>query len=273
MQGCYADSQTAEAEWIAAQLERLHDSGVPFGEMAVLYRAHYVTRAVEQALICANSPTPYTVVSVLHRTEIKDALCYLRMIAYRDDLSFRRIANVPKRNLGKRRMAFLEERAQAEGRSLYQTLEAYGDDPLFKGTKAGALLSLIADFSSGYEGRPVSEVLSALLNASGYEAMLRTEGSQERLTIWLSSNSPSMSMRQAAERSAPWSIIWRTPLCLQTLTRGAPGDRIKLMTVHAAKGLEFPYVFLCGMNEGIFPSRKTRTLQAMERSGGWRLWL
>ena len=265
VRGCYADSQTAEAEWIAAQLERLHDSGVPFGEMAVLYRAHYVTRAVEQALICAKLPyTIYSGVQFFHRTEIKDALCYLRMIAYRDDLSFRRIANVPKRNLGKRRMAFLEERAQAEGRSLYQTLEAYGDDPLFKGTKAGALLSLIADFSSGYEGRPVSEVLSALLNASGYEAMLRTEGSQERLDNLAELKQSIYEYETSCGEECTLEHYLAHAALFTNADAGAPGDRIKLMTVHAAKGLEFPYVFLCGMNEGIFPSRKTRTLQAME---------
>lgn len=177
-----AGSQEAEAGWIAGQIQELHRQGVPYRDMAVLYRAHYVTRAVEEVLLREKVPYAiYSGVQFFDRMEIKDALSYLRMIAYQDDLSFRRVVNTPKRNLGKRRMAFLQEAAEAQGCSLYQALEDHVDGPLFQGTKAKQFLSLVKDFSQNYEGRPVSEVLSALLNASGYEAMLRTEGSQERL--------------------------------------------------------------------------------------------
>ena len=89
---------------MAGEMQRLHDRGVPLRDMTVLYRAHYVTRAVEEALMHEKIPyTIYSGVQFFDRMEIKDALSYLRMIAYQDDLSFRRIANAPKRNLGKRR--------------------------------------------------------------------------------------------------------------------------------------------------------------------------
>ena len=117
--------------------QELHKRGVPYREIAVLYRAHYVTRALEEALIEAKLPyTIYSGVQFFDRMEIKDALSYLRLIAYRDDLSFRRIANVPKRNLGKRRMAFLQEKAEEKGCSLWQALTENLDDPIFKGTGA-----------------------------------------------------------------------------------------------------------------------------------------
>ena len=106
--------------------------------------------------------------------EIKDALCYLRMIAYKDDLSFARIVNRPRRNMGKRRMAFLQEMAEATKMSLYDTLVRYLDNEIFKGTKARQFVDLIERFSSESGARPVSEILSAILDESGYETALRT---------------------------------------------------------------------------------------------------
>ena len=103
----FAQTQETEAEWMAGEMQRLHEEGIAYRDMTVLYRAHYVTRAVEEVLLREKIPyTIYSGVPFFGRMEIKDALSYLRMIVYQDDLSFRRIANVPKRNLGKRRMAF-----------------------------------------------------------------------------------------------------------------------------------------------------------------------
>lgn len=260
-----AGSQEAEAGWIAGQIQELHRQGVPYREMAVLYRAHYVTRAVEEVLLREKVPYAiYSGVQFFDRMEIKDALSYLRMIAYQDDLSFRRVVNTPKRNLGKRRMAFLQEAAEAQGCSLYQALEENVDGPLFQGTKAKQFLSLVKDFSQSYEGRPVSEVLSALLDASGYEAMLRTEGSQERLDNLAELKQSIYEYETTCGEEVTLPHYLNHVALFTNADTGEPGDQVKLMTVHAAKGLEFPYVFLCSMNEGIFPSRKVRTLPGME---------
>ena len=260
-----AGSQEAEAGWIAGQIQELHRQGVPYRDMAVLYRAHYVTRAVEEVLLREKVPYAiYSGVQFFDRMEIKDALSYLRMIAYQDDLSFRRVVNTPKRNLGKRRMAFLQEAAEAQGCSLYQALEENVDGPLFQGTKAKQFLSLVKDFSQSYEGRPVSEVLSALLDASGYEAMLRTEGSQERLDNLAELKQSIYEYETTCGEEVTLPHYLNHVALFTNADTGEPGDQVKLMTVHAAKGLEFPYVFLCSMNEGIFPSRKVRTLPGME---------
>ena len=260
-----AGSQEAEAGWIAGQIQELHRQGVPYRDMAVLYRAHYVTRAVEEVLLREKVPYAiYSGVQFFDRMEIKDALSYLRMIAYQDDLSFRRVVNTPKRNLGKRRMAFLQEAAEAQGCSLYQALEENVDGPLFQGTKAKQFLSLVKDFSQSYEGRPVSEVLSALLDASGYEAMLRTEGSQERLDNLAELKQSIYEYETTCGEEVTLPHYLNHVALFTNADTEEPGDQVKLMTVHAAKGLEFPYVFLCSMNEGIFPSRKVRTLPGME---------
>ena len=259
-----ADSEK-EAEWIAFQMHELHDAGVPFRDMTVLYRAHYVTRTIEEVFQKRKLPyTIYSGVQFFGRMEIKDALSYLRMVAYKDDLSFRRIVNTPKRNMGERRMRFLEDYAAGERCSLYEALRRTLEDDVFKGTKAAQFVKLIESFSADYAGRPVSELLSAILNASRYEEMLRTEGSQERLDNLAELKQSVYEYETGCGEEATLEHYLAHVALFTNSDAGDAGDKVKLMTVHAAKGLEFPYVFLCGMNEGIFPSRKTSTLPGME---------
>ena len=210
---------------------------------------------------------PYTIysgVSFFGRMEIKDALCYLRMIAYHDDLSFLRISNVPKRNLGERRRKFLQEIAAAQNLSLYEALKQNLEHEIFHNTAAAEFVSLIERFSSDYQNRPVSEVLSAILDESGYECMLRTEGSQERLDNLAELKQSVHEYEVSCGEELTLENYLAHAALFTTSDAAGTGDKVKLMTVHTAKGLEFPCVFLCGMNEGIFPSRKTRTIQGME---------
>ena len=254
-----------EAQWIAGEIAKLREAGVPYKEMAVLYRAHYLTRPIEEVFM--KEELPYVLYSGTHffdRKEIKDALSYLRMIAYRDDLSFQRIANVPKRNLGERRMAFLQEYAEENKCSLFEALEKNLDNEIFKRTRAAEFVSLIEEFSASYSGRPVSEVLSDILDDSGYEEMLRTEGSQERLDNLAELKQAVYEYETSCGEEAMLEHYLARVALLTNSDTAEQGDKVKLMTVHTAKGLEFPYVFLCGLNEGIFPSRKTRTQEAME---------
>ena len=261
----FADRQDAEAKWISEEIKRLHEAGMPYSEITLLYRAHYVTRAIEQVFLQEKIPyTIYSGVQFYDRMEIKDALCYLRMIVYKDDLSFRRIVNAPKRNMGKRRMEFLQDYAEQHSCTLYQALQATLEDPVFKGTKAGPFVALVERFAGGQAGRPVSEVLADILNESGYEKMLRTEGSQERLdNLAELKQSVYEYETTCGEECTLEHYLSHVALFTNTDSLDSKG-KVKLMTVHAAKGLEFPCVFLCGMNEGIFPSRKVRTLEAME---------
>lgn len=261
----HGETAEAEAAWIAGQIEELHEAGTSYRDMAILYRAHYVTRVVENVLLGAE--IPYTITSgvpFFGRMEIKDALSYLRMVAYKDDLSFLRIANVPKRNLGERRMRFLKDYAAENGCSLYEALTRTLDDEIFKGTKAARFIALVEAFAADYAGRPISELLSALLNESGYERMLRTEGSQERLDNLAELKQSIYEYETSCgEESTLEHYLAHVAMFTNRDVEDAR-DRVRLMTVHTAKGLEFPYVFLCGMNEGIFPSRKTRTRPGME---------
>ncbi|MBQ5757596.1 MAG: UvrD-helicase domain-containing protein, partial [Clostridia bacterium] len=131
----HASNAEQEAEWMAYQIMDLHDAGVPYRDMTVLYRAHYVTRSIEEVFLRRKIPYAiYSGVQFFGRMEIKDALSYLRMIAYKDDLSFRRIVNTPKRNMGRRRMSFLEETSAKLQCSLYDALLRTLDHEIFKGT-------------------------------------------------------------------------------------------------------------------------------------------
>jgi len=259
--------KTAEEEaiWMAKKIEELHQDGVPYREITILYRAHYLTRTVEEVFLKEKIPyTIYSGIQFFGRMEIKDALSYLRMLAYKDDLSFARIANVPKRNLGERRMAFLREYAEQNQCSLYDALRKNLEHEMMKGTKAASFVSLIENLASNVAERPVSEVLSEILDMSGYEKMLRTEGSQERLDNLAELKQSIYEYETTCGEEATLEY-YLTHVALFTNSDLESGkDQVRMMTVHSAKGLEFPYVFLCGMNEGIFPSRKTNTKQAME---------
>ena len=261
----FADTAEKEAEWIALSAAKLHEDGVAYRDMTILYRAHYITRSVEEVFLKAQIPyTIYSGVQFFQRMEIKDALAYLRMIAYRDDLSFRRIANVPKRNIGNRRMKYLEEYTAVHGGSLFDALCACLEEDIFRGTKAKEFVKLIREFSASSPGRAVSEVLSDILDKSGYEKMLRTEGSQERLDDLAELRQAVFEYETTCGEEVTLEHYLDHIALFTNQDTGDKGDRVRMMTIHTAKGLEFPYVFLCGLNEGIFPSKKTRTRQAME---------
>ncbi|MDY3971881.1 MAG: 3'-5' exonuclease [Clostridia bacterium] len=263
----YSHSRTSEEEalWIAKEVERLHHNGAAYRDIAVLYRAHYITRTIEEAFLKEKIPyTIYSGIQFFNRMEIKDALSYLRMIVYKDDLSFLRIVNVPKRNIGKRRINFLQDYAEQNKCSLYEALNRSIDNEIFRGTKAKGFIKLIEEFAENYEQRQISEILSAILNESKYEEMLRTEGSQERLDNLAELKQSIYEYETSCGEECTLEHYLAHIALFTNSDADETADKVKLMTVHTAKGLEFPYVFLCGMNEGIFPSKKTNTLPGME---------
>lgn len=261
----HGDTSEDEAKWIAGKIKELNESGVKNRDIALLYRAHYLTRNIEEIFLKEKIPyTIYSGIQFFERREIKDALSYMRMVVYKDDLSFLRIVNTPKRNIGKRRIQFLREYSEQNGCPLYESLIRNADEPIFSGTKAARFIRLIEDFSEHFSGRTVSELLSAILDKSGYEEMLRTEGSQERLDNLAELKQSVYEYEiSCGEECTPEDYLTHAALFTNADTSEA-NDKVKLMTVHTAKGLEFPHVFLCGMNEGIFPSKKTSTIQGME---------
>ena len=261
----HAKTAEAEALWIAGRIKALSAEGVPLRDIAILYRAHHISRTLEEVFL--KEEIPYTIfsgVQFFNRMEIKDALSYLRLVAYRDDLSFLRVANVPKRNIGERRMRFLQEYAEANGCTLYAALVQNLEHELLKKTQAHKLVELVERFGARSPKMPVSELLSAILDENGYETMLRTEGAQDRLDNLAELKQAIYEFETTCGEEATLEGYLARVALLTNTDAAQDGERVRMMTVHTAKGLEFPHVFLAGMEEGVFPSKKTSTIEAME---------
>ena len=261
----HAKTTKEEANSIAERIKKLSKAGVPYGDITILYRAHYIARTIEEGLMRAEIPyTVYSGVQFFDRMEIKDALSYLRLIAYRDDLSFMRIVNTPKRNIGEKRMRFLKEYAAANGCLLYDALVKSIDEPMFANTQARRFVKLIERLSSICHTMPASELLSAVLNESGYEEALRTEGAQDRLDNLAELKQAVYEYETGCGEESRLEDFLSHVALLTNADAAASPNAVKLMTVHTAKGLEFPYVFICGLDEGMFPSKRTSSFEAME---------
>ena len=178
----HAKTTKLEAQWIVTQIQELLRQGVQYSDIAVLYRAHYVSRSIEEAFIQNKIPyILYSGIEFYKRKEIKDAVSYLRMVLYADDLSFQRVINEPKRNVGKKRLSFLIEYAEQYNMSMYNALKVNIDNNLFVGTKAKAFVDVIEKYQQLHKEKSISDILTNLLHDSGYEQMMRTNGEQERL--------------------------------------------------------------------------------------------
>lgn len=261
----HAARQKEEAGWITSEVQKLLEEGKPLGSMAVLYRAHYVSRPVEEAFIAAKIPyTLFSGVEFYKRKEIKDVICYLRMLTGGDDISFLRTVNEPRRNIGRKRIEYLKRVGEAQQKSLYEVLKDSLEHPLFHGTKAMGYVRLVEKYRAIYENLALTDLMAKMLEESGYEAMLRTNGEADRLDN-LSELKQSIFEYEAAAGEEVALTDWLDRAALfSNLDQGERPDSIKLMTVHAAKGLEFPYVFLTGLSEGIFPTKRTLTKEKLE---------
>jgi len=185
-------------------------------------------------------------------------------VAFKDDLSFVRVVNTPKRNFGKSRISYLKECAEREGTSLFDALIKHLDDDRIKGSRVSQFIELIDEKSRQADNLNVSELLTGLLEKSGYEKALRTEGCQERLDNLAELKQLIYEYETTCgEETDLVHFLEHISLYTNTDSIDEP-DKIKIMTVHAAKGLEFPYVFVCGMSEGVFPSKKSRTTESLE---------
>ena len=254
-----------EARWIAARIEKLHDEGVPYKDIAILYRAHYVSRSIEEIFIKEDLPYRiYSGVNFYDRAEIKDALSYLRLILLRDDLSLARVINKPKRNIGQRRLRALRDLAEEKNITLYKALLESLDTELFRSTGAKKFVELIEEYSSIERGKSISELLGELLERSGYEEALRTEGDNERLDNLAELKQSIYEFETTSGEEVDLQAYMLHIATFTNMDKEDHGDKVKLMTIHAAKGLEFPRVFIASLDEGVLPSRKTATIDDME---------
>ncbi len=261
-----AQSEHEEAAFIGDTIAKKHDiHDVPYGDMAILYRTNAQSRILEEALI--KRALPYTMVGgtkFYDRKEIKDVLAYLRVLYNPfDDLSLLRIINVPKRSIGATTVAKLQEYARANGTSLFMTLTQLHLIDSIKGKTKEKLEEfgiLIFTLVSEMENRTVLDILESILDRTGYLAQLeestdpqdqaRAENIGELLSVAkdFQDTNPSGTVEDFLEQVA---------LVNDVDSFEQEESKVTLMTLHAAKGLEFPIVFLCGLEEGLFPHSRT----------------
>ncbi len=271
-----ADNEHEEARFVAEEIDRLGDSdGVRPGDVAVFYRANAQSRALEEVLIRVG--LPYKVVGgtrFYERREIKDAVAYLRAIANPDDdVNLRRILNVPKRGLGDRSESMVAVFAERERISFGAALDRVDEVPGL-GTRAitglRAFAEMMADLRALVEsGAGPSEVLSVVLDRSGYLAELRASEDpqdQTRVENLAELHAVASEFEQSEPDGDLADFLERVSLVADSdqipSDDGGDDDRpdqgvITLMTLHTAKGLEFPVVFLTGMEDGTFPHMRS----------------
>lgn len=263
----YVHSRTTgdEAQWVTNEIKRLVEAGTKYSDIAVLYRSHFVSRSIEEAFIKTKIPyILYSGTEFYKRKEIKDVLAYLRMVAYADDLSFRRVINEPKRNFGKKRMSMLKSYCETHRCSLYSGLQDLLEEKTVKSTGASAFVDIIENFRKTYKEKSLSDLVTELMAATGYEVMLRQAGEQERLDN-LAELKQSIDEYEKTSGEENTLEEYLQSIALYTNNdREKDKDSVTMMTIHTAKGLEFPYVFVCGVNEGIFPSKHVDTEAMLE---------
>src|ERR1700730_15516861 len=250
-----------EALFIADMIERLLTAN-PQDRVAVLYRTNFQSRQIEEAL--RRYGREYVVLggfSFYQRAEVKDALAYLKTLASpHDSVSLLRIVNTPARGIGKSTVEQIEQYAQEHHLSVWSALARMLDEKLFP-TRAEAALrgfrNLIADLAAMLASAKVSEVLEQILERSGYIAMLEAGKDPDSESRLGNLNELVNAAAEAAERGETVAeFLDHAALVSDTdqLNESAP---ISLLTLHNAKGLEFPIVFLAGMEEGLFPHMRS----------------
>ena len=261
----HAKTGQLEADWMTANMRSLHEAGMPYSAMGVLYRAHYVSRTVEESLIRNKIPyVLYSGVEFYKRKEIKDVLCYLRMVYCGDDISFLRTVNEPRRGVGRTRITALKEFSQLHGCSLYDALKGCLDTDLFRRSRAKDYVRLVEKYRAIFDGMDLTDLLSGILSESGYEEMLRSSGEEERLDNLAELKQAVYDFeRKAGEEVSLGNYLDHAAL-FTNMDQTEKAQAVKLMTIHAAKGLEFPVVFLCGLSEGIFPGKRANTREKLE---------
>ena len=255
----HSRNEQEEASRLASVLGRLHKKEkLPWKDMAVLYRATYLSRSIEQTFI--REKIPYVIwggVRFFDRKEIRDALGYLRLAAMDDDMAFKRIANVPSRKIGRKTMAQLQGHASAAGCSLLQALRESG--VVQRNPKARGLVELIDEARRGMDARSISSTMELLLEHSGLLEQYRVDTEEERLEN-LQELIKSIRLYEEENRHEEDLGVERYLQDIALYTNAdyrRDEDKVRLMTIHQAKGLEFPLVWIYGLNEGVLPSHRT----------------
>ena len=242
-----------EIQLVLDEIKRLLDEGYTKKEIAVLYRTNAQSRVVEEMFLKANMP--YRVVGSYYfynRKEIKDLICYLRLILNNDDeISLRRVINVPKRGIGEATIAKLEQEAKEQETSIFQVISK-GKEQLFK--------ELILHLTEESDNLSLTDLIDLILTETGmreeYEQE-KTMESERRLEVLEEFKSITKTFEERTGSVSLADFLEEISLIADITEHHEEDDVVTLMTIHSAKGLEFEVVFIVGMEDGIFPHQNS----------------
>jgi DNA helicase-2/ATP-dependent DNA helicase PcrA len=262
VQFCQFDSGFDEAEFVASDIQKkIRGGSFRYQDFAVLYRTNAQSRLFEESFILAN--IPYKMVGGVNfyaRKEIKDLLCYLKTIDNaRDDLAVRRIINIPKRGIGAATLAKVQTYANEHDISFYQALRAAEQIPSIgrAAVKIQPFVTFIQTMRSKAGILSVSELLQEIIDATGYVEELKAEGTDEahsRIENIEELQGKVLTYEQNESEATLSGFLEEVALVADIDSLDDDQNRVILMTLHSAKGLEFPQVYLAGMEDGLFPS-------------------
>ncbi len=250
---------TEEAGFVAETVRELKRDGHDYGELAVLYRSNAQSRAIEHALFSAGIPyRVYGGQRFFERAEIKHALAYLRLVAYPDDDgAFLRVVNFPTRGVGARTLETLDAAARTTGTSLWQAACASGG----KNKGLSAFVGLIESLRAETQGLPLAEVVAVVVERSGLIAHYQGErDGEDRIENLRELTNAAIAFAVEADSQDLAAFLAHAALEAGEHEAAAHQDAVQLMTVHAAKGLEFHTVFITGLEEGLFPHEQALTV-------------
>ena len=260
-----AFNELDEARFVAAQIKQWKEDEGELSECAVLYRSNSQSRVIEEALIQANIPYRiYGGMRFFERQEIKDALAYLRLISNRfDDAAFERVINTPPRGIGERTLETIRQLVRDRQITLWQAIQVAVNEELLSGRAANALLrfvDLINALDQETEQMNLSEQTDFVIKKSGlYEMYQQEKGEKgevriENLEELVTATKQFTKPGEAEDLSDLTAFLTHASLEAGEAQASPNQDYVELMTLHSAKGLEFPRVFIVGVEEGIFPS-------------------
>ena len=257
----HSKSEKEEADFIASRIEEGIKEGVTPNKFAILYRSSFLSRQVEQALL--KKKIPYTVwggVRFFERKEIKDVLSYLRLVANEDDdISFRRIINLPARKFGDSSMKALTTIATDEGTSLMLALRRHIGEKPFNKPSLLKFIQLIDGARERIILMRVSDLADWVMKESGLGDLYRNDEEEERLEniAELINSMKEFEAGRIDEGDADLISYLQEVSLFTNVDRSIETEKVRLMTIHQAKGLEFQEVFVVGLTEGVFPNHRS----------------
>lgn len=273
----HSKTEDKEVEKIVETIRKIKkEKGKSYSDFAVLYRSGFLSRVIERKLVEEGIPYEiYGGVKFYQRMEILDVVAYLRLIAFNDDLSFKRIINTPRRKFGRTRVAALERIREnneinlfdvdLKDKSLYEVLKTHLGDQAFNGSGGGQFVSLIENLKALKDRLKISELINRVCIDSGYEQYIRELGDEERLDNLSEFKRIANEFESGFGEDINLEGFLQQIALMSTEDTDKPVEAVKLMTIHASKGLEFPVVFIIGFSEGIFPS--SRTIEERKKLG------